>query len=70
MIEFLAHIVHIAANGQFDVILLPVEGRMDIDVPLLMQETIGGLYAVLTYHWSYPIGLNCFCCSLQTKPLL
>ena len=52
LIEFFAHIVHIAANGQFYVILLPVEGRMDIDVPLLMQETIGGLYAVLRNHWS------------------
>ena len=72
MIEFLAHIVHIAANSQFDVILdlrsklltlgrvqasltllslyrsfLPVEGRMDIDVPFLVQKAICGLYAVL-----------------------
>ena len=45
LIEFLAHIVHIAANGQLDVILLPVEGGMDIDVPLLMQKAIYGLYA-------------------------
>ena len=51
-IEFLAHIVHITANGQLDVILLPVEGRMDIDVPFLMQEAICGLYAVLRNHWS------------------
>jgi hypothetical protein len=36
LIEFLVHIVHVAVNGQLDVILLPVEGRMDIDVPLLM----------------------------------
>ena len=52
LIEFLAHIVHIAANGQFYIILLLVEGRMDIDVPLLVQKTICGLYAVLRNHWS------------------
>ena len=52
LIEFLAHIVHIAANGQFDVILLSVKGRMDIDVPLLMQKAICGLYTVLGNHWS------------------
>ena len=52
LIEFLAHIVHITANGQLDVVLLPVEGRMDIDVPLLMQKAICGLYAVLGNHWS------------------
>ena len=32
--------------------VLPVEVRMDIDVPLLMQEAICGLYAVLEYHSS------------------
>ena len=31
---------------------LSIEGRMDIDVPLLMQKAICGLYAVLAYHWS------------------
>ena len=50
LIEFLAHIVHIAANGQFYVILLLVKGRMDIDISLLMQKTICGLYAVFRNH--------------------
>ena len=52
LIEFLAHVIHIATNSQFDVILLPVKGRMDIDVSLLMQKAVCGLYAVLAYHWS------------------
>lgn len=38
------------AHGQFYVILLPVEGRMDIDIPLLVQEAICGLYTVSVYH--------------------
>ena len=46
IIEFLAHIIHIRADSIFDVILLPVEGRMDIDVPFLMQKAVCGLYAV------------------------
>ena len=50
LIEFLAHIVHIVANGQFYVILLLVKGRMDIDISLLMQKTICGLYAVFRNH--------------------
>ena len=29
---------------------LPVEGRMDIDVALLVQKAICGLYAVFEYH--------------------
>ena len=40
LIEFLAHIVHIAANGQLDVVFLPVDGGMDIDALLLVQEAI------------------------------
>ena len=52
MIEFLAHIVYIRTNRILDVVFLPVEGRMDIDVPLLMQKAICGLYAVTGNHWS------------------
>ena len=40
LIEFLAHIVHIAANGQLDVVFLPVDGGMDIDALLLVQEAV------------------------------
>ena len=50
LIQFLTHVIYIGRNGILNIILLPVKGRMDIDVPLLMQETICGLYAVLTYH--------------------
>ena len=49
-IEFGAHVVDIAGNGELDVVLLPVEGGMDIHIPLLMQKAVGGLYAVLCYH--------------------
>ena len=31
---------------------LSIEGRMDIDVPLLVQKAIRGLYAVFRNHWS------------------
>ena len=52
LIQFLTHVINIGCNCILYIIPLPVESRMNIDVPLLMQETIGGFYAVLRYHAS------------------
>ena len=49
-IEFGAHVVDIAGNGEFDVVSLPVEGGVDVDVTLLVEEAVGGFYAVLGNH--------------------
>ena len=50
--QFLAHIIYKGSNGKFNVILLPVERRVNIDVSLLVEETICRFYAVLCYHAS------------------
>ena len=49
IIQFLTHVIGIVRNGQFYVILLPVERGMNIDALLLMQETVGGLDTILCY---------------------
>ena len=51
-IQFLAHVIYIGSNSILYIIFLPFEGRMDIDIPLLMQKTICSLYAVTRYHLS------------------
>jgi hypothetical protein len=29
---------------------------------------VGMPISIFSNHWSYPMGLNCFCCSLHTNP--
>ena len=52
IVQFLAHVINIGSYGILYIILLPVKRRMNIDIALLMQKAICGLYAVLSNHAS------------------
>ena len=61
-IQLLVHAIHILGDGEFDVIFLPTECRMDIHVTFLMQEAVGGLDAVFSYRcFHHDFRRNFFC---------
>ena len=49
-VEGRAHLVGIGGDGPLDVVLLPGQTGVDIDVALLVEEAVGGFYAVLGNH--------------------
>lgn len=49
-VEGRAHLVGIGGDGPLDVVLLPGQTGVDIDVALLVEEAVGGLYRIFGDH--------------------
>ena len=58
-VELGVHLGREVADDDLDIVSLPIEGGVDIDAVLLMEEAVGRLHSGAV-HLSKPIGRSCF----------